>query len=273
VALLYSIPSAVLLLAVIAIAVTTACAGQTYVHRRFSDQDFVQHNEVGGFIIAVVGTLYAVVLGFLTIVVWQHFRAERERVILESAAAADAWHTAVGLPSTVQSRVRRDMLNYANDMIDHEWPAMRRGGFDNYADILVMDAMGAVGEFVPANMRESNAQMATLQQLSMLHDERLQRIAGNGSGVTWFEWLVLFMGAVCVICFCWLFGLQNAYTHLLMTSTVAIIIASMLVLLFELQYPFRSDIGIGPDVWKATVEHIRLMQTGTQMNMKMYSSH
>jgi hypothetical protein len=44
------------------------------------------------------------------------------------------------------------MLNYANDMIDHEWPAMRRGGFDNYADILVMDAMGAVGEFVPANM-------------------------------------------------------------------------------------------------------------------------
>jgi cytochrome c oxidase assembly factor CtaG len=103
VALLYSIPSVVLLLAAIAIAVTTACAGQTYVHRRFSDQDFVQHNEVGGFIIAVVGTLYAVVLGFLTIVVWQHFRAERERVILESAAADDAWHTAVGLLCLVKT--------------------------------------------------------------------------------------------------------------------------------------------------------------------------
>lgn len=37
--------------------------------------------------------------------------------------------------------------------------------------------MGAVGEFVPANMRESNAQAATLQQLSFLHDERLQRLA------------------------------------------------------------------------------------------------
>jgi hypothetical protein len=254
----------------LAIAVAITCAGQTYVHRRFSDQDFVQHNEVGGFIIAVVGSLYAVVLGFLTLVVWQHFRAERELVILESAAAADAWHTAVGLPSTLQSRVRRDILNYSNDMIDHDWPAMRRGGFDSYADILVMDAMGAVGEFVPANMRESNAQAATLQQLSVLHDERLQRIAGNGSGVSWFEWLVLSIGAVCVICFCWLFGLRNAHTHLLMTSTVAVIIVSMLVLLFELQYPFRSDIGIGPDVWKATVEHIRLMQTSTQMNMKMY---
>jgi len=32
-----------------------------------------------------------------------------------------------------------------------------------------------------------------------------------------------------------------------MTFTVAIIIVSMLVLLFELQYPFRNDVGIGPD--------------------------
>jgi hypothetical protein len=29
------------------------------------------HNEVGGIVIAVTGTLYAVVLGFLTVVVWQ----------------------------------------------------------------------------------------------------------------------------------------------------------------------------------------------------------
>ncbi len=63
-ALLYSSPSAILLLVAMAIAVAAAVGGQIYVHRRFSEQDFVQHNEVGGFIIAVVGTLYAVVLGF-----------------------------------------------------------------------------------------------------------------------------------------------------------------------------------------------------------------
>src|SRR5262249_908062 len=214
--------------------------GQIYVHHRFRDQDFVQHNEVGGIIIAVVGSVYAVVLGFLTVIVWQHFRAERQLVILESAAATDAWHTAVGLPSMIQAQVRRDMLNYADDMIAHEWPAMLHGHFDVGADLLLMDAMSAVGSFSPKNMRESNAQAATLQQLGVLQDERQQRIAGNASGVSWFEWLVLFIGAACVVSFCWLFGLRNAYTHLLMTSAVAIIIVSMLVLLFELQYPFRS---------------------------------
>jgi hypothetical protein len=44
-------------------------------------------------------------------------------------------------------------------------------------------------------------------------------------------------------------------------------IASMLVLLFELQYPFRSDIGIGPELWQGAVAHIKQMDSGHMMNM------
>jgi hypothetical protein len=43
----------------------------------------------------------------------------------------------------------------------------------------------------------------------------------------------------------------------------------MMVLLFELQYPFRSDIGVGADAWRDAVKHIHQMQTGTVMNMRM----
>ena len=260
--LLYNIPSVVLLLFALAVGISVACGGQIYVHRRFRSQDFVQHNEVGGIILGAVGTLYAVALGFLTVVAWQHFAEAQQLVALETAASTDAWHMAVGLPPATRTLVRSDMQNLANEMIDHEWAEMRHGGFDKDADLLIMDAIGATGAFIPANLGESNAQAATLHQLSVLHDDRLQRIASNESGVSWFEWVVLFIGAGCVVCFCWLFGLRNRHTHLLMTSTVVIIIVSMLVLLFELQYPFRSDIGIGPDAWKATADHIRLMQSG-----------
>jgi hypothetical protein len=259
--LLYRIPSILLLLLAIIVAVSAACGGQIYVHRRFHSQDFVQHNDVGGFIIAVVGTLYAVVLGFLTVIVWQHFSETRELVAHESAAAADAWHTAIGLPPPVRERVRNDLLDYAHAMIDREWHEMRSGGFDIGADLKLADALGTTGSYLPSNAGESNAQAATLEHLTALHDDRQRRIEGNGRAVSRLEWLVLFIGAVCVIGFCWLFGLKNEYTHLLMTSAVAVLIVSMLVLLFELQYPFRSDIGIGADVWKETVEHIRLIET------------
>ena len=102
-----------------------------------------------------------------------------------------------------------------------------------------------------------------------MHDARQRRIAINRSGVSWFEWLVLLIGAGSVICFCWLFGLQNPRTQLLMTSTVVIVIVSILVLLFELQYPFRSDVGIGADAWEAALAHIHEMQMGEMMNMRM----
>jgi Protein of unknown function (DUF4239) len=266
---LYGIPPLALLVLALAVAIALACGGQMYVHRRFAHQDFVQHNEVGGFIIAVVGTLYAVVLGFLTVVVWQHFADARDLVAVESAAAADTWHTAIGLPIASRLRVRQDVNAYSEFMVDREWPEMRRGRVDVKADLILMDAITADGWFVPANLREGNSQSATMTQLGILHDDRQRRLNMNASGVSWFEWIVLLLGAVCVVCFCWLFGLRNARTHLLMTSAVTVVIVSLLVLLFELQYPFRSQVGVGPEAWSGVVSHIRLMQTGSQMQMRM----
>jgi len=266
---LYNIPPLVFLIGALVLAVAFACGGQIYVHRRFPRTDFIEHNEVGGFIIAVVGSLYAVLLGFLTVVVWQHFSESREQVSREAAAAADVWHTCTGLPYKLRSHIREDMEDYADIMIKEEWPAMRHGGFSTKADLVTMDAIGAVSSFKTSDARESNAQLTTQQQLAVLHDERQRRLANNDSDVSRFAWLVLFIGGLSTISFCWLFGLRNAHVHLLMTSTVALVVAATLVLLFELQYPFRSNIGISPDAWHGLIAHIHLMETGGQPAMRL----
>ena len=80
---------------------------------------------------------------------------------------------------------------------------------------------------------------------------------------------MLTLGAVCIISFCWLFGLTNRRIHLLMTATVTILATSVLVLLFELQFPFRSDLRVTPDSWHAAIAHIHAMQYGTEAGMQM----
>ena len=259
----------VLLLWAASTAVAVACTGQWYVHRRFNEATFVRHNEVGGFIVAVVGSLYGVLLGFLTVIAWQHYAESASLVAEESAAATDAWHTAIGLPAQARTRVRHDMLLYADEMRDREWPAMRKGDFDRDADWTVMDAIGAAGGFNPRTLQEANAQTATLGQLSALHDNRQRRLAANRSGILSFEWLVLLAGGVCIVGFCWLFGVENKSVHLIMTATVTIVVSATLVLLFELQYPFQSDLRIQPDDWNAVVTHIQYMQNGPQAGMRM----
>ena len=259
----------VLLVWVATTAVTLACIAQWYLHRHFGEVKFVRHNEVGGFIVAVVGTLYAVLLGFLTVIAWQHYADSAQLVAEESSAAADAWHTSVGLPARPRSRVRQDMLLYANAMVEREWPEMARRSYDREADLIVMDAIEVAGEFNPRTVKEGNAQSATAAQLSALHDYRYRRISDNRAGILPFEWLVLLLGTVCVIGFCWLFGVENKSVHLLMTSAVTIVVTATLVLLFELQYPFQSNLRIPPDDWIGVVNHIQFMQSGPQAGMRM----
>jgi hypothetical protein len=265
---LYAIPAVILLSVALVAAIILSSAGQWFVHHRLGDRDFVGHNEVGGIIITVTGAIYAVILGFLTVEAWQRTQEARELAALESDADIDAWHTVVGLPSALRQHIRADMLDYAQLMVDSEWPLMKRGRFNPDAGNIDMHALDVAGSFVPSNAAESNAQLLTLQQLTILHDARQRRISINRSGVSWFEWLVLLIGAVCIICFCWLFGLRNLRTHLLMTAMVVTMIASTLILLFELQYPFRSDVGVGTEAWEGAIAHIHAMQTGSQMNMR-----
>ncbi len=216
---LLSVRPTVLLAIVLALSVVAVTGAQTFIHRTLSTNDFIRHNEVGGFIMSVAGALYAVVLGFMTVAAWQHLSDARLLVSQEAAASVDAWHTALGLPPASRERVQKAVLDYDTTMFAVEWPKMRNDLSDVQGDAILMSAINAAMSFVPADGRQSNAQAATMQQLGILHDMRQRRLSGNAGGISWFEWSVLILGAICVIAFCWLFGLANPRVHVLMMLT------------------------------------------------------
>ena len=90
-------------------------------------------------------------------------------------------------------------------------------------------------------------------------DARKRRLAANEEGLSWFFWLVLALGAAVVIGLALLFGIENHEAHFAMTAATALTIVSMFVLLFELQFPFRSDLRIRPNAWIALSDHIKYM--------------
>lgn len=267
---LYAVPPYLLLFIAIVVAATLACGGQILVHHRFRSAEFVRRNEVAGFIIAVVGTLYAVVLGFMTVVTWERYQTAQERLASETASVLDAWHDAVELPPQARRLIRTQMLDYAHVMIDEEWPMMRSGGFSLKGDTIIMDATTAVGQIKPKTVTESNGQTAEIDMLNALHDARQERLAGSDSALTGLQWAVLFIGAIVVVGFCYLFQVESPRAHLFMTGAVAVVIATMMVLIFELQSPFRSPIGISSGAWSAVISHIEYMDSrpDSMMNMK-----
>jgi len=254
---LYAIPAWLVLVVAIALAAGIATAGQIAVRRRFPQVDFSTYNDVGGIVLGVVGGLFGVTLAFIIAIVWQEFDGTTQRVAIEAAAAKDLWHVAWGLPAPTGPLMRRDVLTYAQLMVDDEWPAMRTGSSSAEAERLLTRAFERAARFRPANAGEANAQSAALQYLGMLHDARHHRLDDNSSGVSAFEWVILLIGAVAVVGLCYLVGLPDLRTQLVMTGAVAGMIAAMFVLIFELDYPFRGDLSVSPAVWQDFVDRNR----------------
>jgi hypothetical protein len=82
-----------------------------------------------------------------------------------------------------------------------------------------------------------------------MQETRYRRLDDNESGLTAFQWTILTLGATLVIGFCFLLGTNNLRIDLLMTGTVAAMIALIFVLIYELDYPFRGGIGVQADRW------------------------
>lgn len=245
---LYGIPTAVVLFVALILGITAACAGQIAVRKTFPEADFIRHNEVAGFIIAVVGVFYGVLLGFATVVAWQEYDESAARVQQEAAAAANLYSLAPALPS-MTTRLQRDVQAYVRNVLDDEWPAMRHGNSSSLVDHTIDDLEDAMVRFLPANERESQAYPIEVQSLQQLVALRRYRLHDNETSFPWLLWSTLLIGAVTTVGFTYLFGMHNPRVLLIMTSAVTILIVTLVVVIFEFDLPFRGDIGIKPVPW------------------------
>lgn len=253
---LYALPAWLLLLLIIAACAVLACAGNVVVHRSFPKTDFIAHNEVAGFIIAVVGVIYAVLLGFLTVIVWENFSQSQERAHQEVNAATDMARFARHLAPDEALRVRDDLGRYSAVIVADEWPQMQRGSSSARAQRLIVRLIDDVATLRTPSLQQSNLQNHLLERVQTMADLRRRRISDNGSGVPSVMWLALIIGACTVIGFVYLFGLENFTVHLLMTAACAITIGLAFGLIVVLDYPFRGDVSVSPERWIALDESL-----------------
>jgi hypothetical protein len=86
-----------------------AMVGPIAVRKRITLDRLRTNNEVAGFKFATVGVLYAVLLAFAVIVVWEKFSDAENNVALEAGAAATIYrlamvcHLSQGVPFATES--------------------------------------------------------------------------------------------------------------------------------------------------------------------------
>jgi hypothetical protein len=247
------------ILVTLAIAVVVAIGAiglHHVVQRRFGYDVLSLHNDVAGFIYSAIGVIFAVVLGFVVIVVWQKYDEARNYVDNEVAAALDIYHVADGFPPQLRDKVRSQLVNYAGVVMNREWKAMSRGQEAIGGSDTIETIAHEIQTFRPSSLSEQDAHQLAIREIKELFDARRQRIRAREPSVPPLLWFALFSGAAATLGFTFLFGVKNRLAQLLMTGTLAALIAIMFVVIQGLDSPFRGSSAIGPSGWQYFAEHV-----------------
>ncbi len=258
------------LVALVIIVVTTAAtlSAMVVVQRFIPSSVLREQNDVVGFLFSGVGVLYAVLLAFVVIAVWEQF-GRAEDIVRTEVSAADALYQDVGVyPSAVAGTIRSALFRYANDTIADEWPKMQTGLTSDAAERSLTRLTMVAESVVPTNQREQLIYADTLTLLHTLLEQRDERLQLNSRGIPQIMWGTMIVGGLITLTFTVFFGASNFRIHLILSGLMAAVVAVMFVLIIELNFPFRGDTSVTSDAWSGLVTQLhRQAQLGAETRL------
>lgn len=238
--------------------VVALATGGLLVVQRLVPQDFrEQHNDVAGFIYAVLGVVYAVLLAFVVIAVWDEVESARETAELEANELAEVFSLAERFPEPERGRIQDLSRSYARIVVEEEWPLMRDHRVSARASETLNELRKTVQDFEP---RTGSEQVLYDQGLTRVHDlseTRRLRILEVDQGIPSILWAALLIGGFVTVVFAYLFGLKSPVVHALMVAALALAVSGMLVTVDALEYPFSGDVRVQPDAFELVLRRLR----------------
>jgi hypothetical protein len=202
-------------------------------------------------IFSMVGMLYAVLLAFVVIVVWEFSSAVGDDAQAEANDVSQIYFTARALPEPQRGHMMALASDYATTVAYREWPAMRRGQTDGQARSQVAQMRVEIMSLRPADGQQEILMTQTLDAINALVDARRARTRAIESPVPPIMWAGLVGGAAVTVGLTLLLGSVRSGRALLLTSGMAALLMFTLWLIYEMSHPFSGPTGHGPDAFLA----------------------
>ena len=214
------------------------------------------HNDVAGFIFAGVGVIYAVLLAFVVISVWENVDAARQTTFKEADALAGIYWISRDMPLPLGATIEHDTLDYAHTVEDTEWPLMADHESSPKATQEVYAIRDAVNSYQPTTPAQQVLFDHAVTHVEDLATQRRERLTEVEDSVPPILWGALILGAVLTIGFTYLFGLSNTLAHALMVLSLTALVVGSLILIKEMNYPFNGVTKIEPTAFQVFLDRL-----------------
>ena len=227
-----------------------AVAGLILVQRLVPPARRQEHNDVAGFIYAVLGVAYAVLLAFVAIVVWEDYETAESTVEIEANELAGIYFLANRFSDSERAQVRDLTRSYARAVVEEEWPLMEQGKTSARASSLLSELRLSLQNL---DTRTGKDLVLYDQALTRFHDlanARRLRLVAATEGLPSILWIILIGGGMVTVCFTYLFGLRSNWAHALMIAALTLVICGILLTIGLLEYPFAGEVKVQPNAFE-----------------------
>jgi hypothetical protein len=202
------------------------------------------HNDVIGWHVSVIGSTYAVIVGFMLFAVWSNFETAENIADSEANCLVNVVRSSRGLAPSSHEQIRRLALQYANVMLSDEWPAMEQGRVSPASHAIIQQLWVAVTDSPTHTSLEQTSLDHTFGELARMTEYRRSRQLQANSYLPGILWLVLVLGATITIVSACLFGTADFKLHLIQVTMLALMISSVLTAVADINLPFQGAVHI-----------------------------
>lgn len=251
---LLQIPAGVLGTIIVLVVVSLFVSGLLVARRRLNQEKLRNSNDVADSVYSMVGVLYAVLLAFMVVVVWEQYTTAEDHAQLEGSAVGDLLRETQAFSPEVRGVLRAHLINYAKDVVDHEWPAMAAGENVSIESPAFRTLWGGYLAFQPAGNEQMAFYSDSISRLNELGNHRKIRILSSHAELPGMLWILLIGGSVISIFFTYVFGTENGGVHVLVVVLLSSLLSFVLFLVFSLEHPYSGSLSVKPVAFQAVIE-------------------
>jgi hypothetical protein len=202
------------------------------------------HNDLIGWQLNILGTTYAVILGFMLYTVWTTFGDANLNVDLEANALRNVYRLAEGLPTQQRIVLERQARAYADAVVSQDWPEMANNRIPEESHKINQDMWKTLMSAKIESPTEIVAEDHAISELSALTEHRRTRLLQSAYRLPSIFWAVLLVGGFITIASATLFGSANPRLHALQVFSFTMLITLVLLAIADVNLPFRGWVRV-----------------------------
>jgi ABC-type multidrug transport system fused ATPase/permease subunit len=247
----YNIPNYMLMILFIIVAVILSIIG-LYIFNNLVDKNFLKtfNDQSTSAYINTAAVVLAVVLAFIVSDEWQKY-SDAEYALEEEANVLYSLYKTTSNMTNSQT-IQSDIIKYICHIINVDFPNMEDAKLPPPAELETN-----ILKYQPTTEKDFLLYDKSIDLLNEAINLRNKRLQSSTVGVPKELWWVILFGCVIIVIMLWFLS-GSVMNHVIMTSLVVAIYASLLFLAVAFDYPFRGEFSLSSDPFKFVLDRLNV---------------